>query len=79
VKQLFKMAREQKPAVIFIDEIDSVAGERSGSGGQQSEGQRKALTELLVQMDGVGHDDTGVLLIGATNLPWELDQAIKRR
>jgi vacuolar protein-sorting-associated protein 4 len=72
------MAREQKPAVIFIDEIESVAGER-GSGPGQSEGQRKALTELLVQMDGIGHDDTGVLLVGATNLPWEIDSAIRRR
>ena len=79
MKQLFKMAREQKPAVIFIDEIDSVAGQRGGSGPSQSEGQKKALTELLVQMDGVGNDDTGVLVVGATNLPWELDQAIKRR
>jgi vacuolar protein-sorting-associated protein 4 len=78
VKQLFKMAREQKPAIIFLDEIDSLAGDRSGSG-SESEGARKVLTELLVQMDGVGHDDTGVLVLGATNLPWGLDQAIKRR
>lgn len=73
------MAREQKPAIIFIDEIDSIAGERGGSGPGKSEDSRKVLTELLVQMDAVGSDDTGVLILGATNLPWELDQAIKRR
>jgi vacuolar protein-sorting-associated protein 4 len=73
------MAREQKPAIIFIDEIDSIAGELGGSGPGKSEDSRKVLTELLVQMDGVGSDDTGVLILGATNLPWELDQAIKRR
>ncbi len=33
----------------------------------------------LVQMNGVGHDDTGVLVLGATNIPWQLDNAIKRR
>jgi vacuolar protein-sorting-associated protein 4 len=36
-------------------------------------------TEFLVQMQGVGHDDTGVLVLGATNLPWALDPAIRRR
>ena len=72
------MAREQKPAVIFIDEIDSVARQRTGSE-FQSEGTTQVLTELLLQMDGVGHDDKGVLVLAATNLPWQLDQAIKRR
>ncbi|KAI0075911.1 AAA-domain-containing protein [Panus rudis PR-1116 ss-1] len=76
VKQLFQMARENKPAIIFIDEVDSLAGTRNES---ESEGSRRIKTEFLVQMQGVGHDDTGVLVIGATNIPWQLDQAIKRR
>ncbi|KZS90331.1 AAA-domain-containing protein [Sistotremastrum niveocremeum HHB9708] len=76
VKQLFQMARESKPAIIFIDEVDSLCGTR-GEG--ESEASRRIKTEFLVQMNGVGNDDTGVLVLGATNIPWQLDNAIKRR
>ncbi|THH07933.1 hypothetical protein EW145_g3046 [Phellinidium pouzarii] len=76
VKQLFQMARENKPAIIFIDEVDSLCGTR---GDGESEASRRIKTEFLVQMNGVGHDDTGVLVLGATNIPWQLDNAIKRR
>ncbi|KAF8758757.1 Cytochrome P450 sterol C22-desaturase [Rhizoctonia solani] len=76
VKQLFTMAREAKPAIIFIDEVDSLCGTR-GEG--ESEASRRIKTEFLVQMNGVGNDDTGVLVLGATNIPWQLDNAIKRR
>ncbi|KAK0213688.1 P-loop containing nucleoside triphosphate hydrolase protein [Armillaria fumosa] len=76
VKQLFKLARESKPSIIFIDEIDSLAGSRNEG---ESEGSRRIKTELLVQMNGVGQDNTGVLILGATNIPWQLDSAIKRR
>ncbi|KAF8188279.1 P-loop containing nucleoside triphosphate hydrolase protein [Mycena galopus ATCC 62051] len=76
VKHLFQMAREMKPAIIFIDEIDSLTGAR---GDGDSDALRRIKTELLVQMDGVGHDDTGVLVIGATNIPWQMDVSIKRR
>ena len=76
MKNLFQLARESKPAIIFIDEIDSLARSRNES---ESEGSRRIKTEFLVQMNGVGHDDTGVLVLGATNIPWQLDNAIKRR
>ncbi|KAI6043776.1 P-loop containing nucleoside triphosphate hydrolase protein [Pisolithus marmoratus] len=76
VRNLFDMARENKPAIIFIDEVDSLASTRNES---ESEGSRRIKTEFLVQMNGVGHDDTGVLVLGATNVPWQLDPAIKRR
>lgn len=76
VKQLFNMARENKPAIIFIDEVDALCGPR-GEG--ESEASRRIKTELLVQMDGVGKDSRGVLILGATNIPWQLDAAIRRR
>lgn len=76
VKQLFTMARENKPAIIFIDEIDSLCGAR-GEG--ESEASRRVKTEFLVQMNGVGNDMSGILVLGATNIPWSLDTAIRRR
>ena len=76
VKQLFQMARESKPAIIFIDEVDSLCGSR-GEG--DSEASRRVKTEFLVQMNGVGNDMEGGLVLGATNIPWQLDAAIRRR
>lgn len=76
VRELFQMAREKKPSIIFIDEIDSLASSRSDS---ESESARRIKTEFLVQMQGVGSDMDQVLVLGATNIPWGLDSAIRRR
>jgi len=76
VKSLFQMARENKPSIIFIDEIDSLVSSRSDN---ESEAARRIKTEFLVQMQGVGVDNDGVLVLGATNIPWVLDSAIRRR
>eukprot|EP00794_Sanderia_malayensis_P018885 gene18885-20787_t len=76
VKTLFEMAREAKPAIIFIDEVDSLCASR---GENESESARRIKTEFLVQMQGVGVDNDGILVLGATNIPWVLDSAIRRR
>lgn len=76
IKALFEMAREKQPSIIFVDEIDSLAGARSEG---ENESSRRVKTEFMVQMQGVGNSNsTGVLVLGATNLPWALDSAIRR-
>merc|ERR1712176_1023992 len=78
VRNLFEMARESDGgrAIIFIDEVDSLCGSRSEG---ESDSARRVKTEFLVQMDGVGRESSQVLVLGATNVPWELDAAIRRR
>ncbi|XP_076112569.1 vacuolar protein sorting-associated protein 4B-like isoform X2 [Mytilus galloprovincialis] len=76
VRTLFATARENKPSIIFIDEVDALCGSRSEN---ESESARRIKTEFLVQMQGVGVDNKNVLVLGATNIPWVLDSAIRRR
>lgn len=76
VKTLFDLAREHKPSIIFIDEVDALCGSRSDN---ESESARRIKTEFLIQMQGVGVDNDGILVLGATNIPWSLDSAIRRR
>ena len=80
VRNLFEMARERKPSIIFIDEVDSLCSSREGGGGGSGgDSTSRIKTEFLVQMQGVGKDQDGVLVLGATNIPWALDSAIRRR
>ena len=55
------MAREHKPRIIFIDEVDSLCSSRSDN---ESESARRIKTEFLVQMQGVGNDNDGILVLG---------------
>lgn len=80
VRVLFKLAQQRQPSVIFIDEVDAILGAR---GDNDSEGSRRVKNELLQSLDGL-NSGTGVgtgdlLVVGATNLPWELDAAASRR
>jgi fidgetin-like protein 1 len=77
VKALFQVALVEQPAVVFIDEIDSLLCQRSDT---EHESSRRMKTEFLVQLDGAatGADDR-VLIVGATNRPQELDEAARRR
>mmetsp|Transcript_8876 Transcript_8876/g.20711 ORF Transcript_8876/g.20711 Transcript_8876/m.20711 type:complete len:467 (-) Transcript_8876:422-1822(-) len=76
VRTLFELSRAEEHAIIFIDEIDSMCGSRSEG---ESESSRRIKTEFLVQMQGVSNTMDGLLVLGATNVPWELDPAIRRR
>ena len=82
VRILFEMARHYSPSTIFFDEIDAIAGSRGGS--QEHEASRRVKTQLMVQMDGVESTDeskkpTTVIVLAATNMPWDLDEALRRR
>ena len=80
MKTLFAVARMQAPSVIFFDEIDSMLTKRSSEG--ENEAARRLKTEFLVQVDGAGSNNpnaASVLVIGATNRPFDLDEAALRR
>ncbi|KAG7388965.1 Katanin p60 ATPase-containing subunit A1 [Phytophthora boehmeriae] len=80
VRILFDMARYYEPSIIFMDEIDAIASARGAA--TEHEASRRVKTELLVQINGVSsgeHEGSRVMLLAATNLPWELDEAMRRR
>uniref|UniRef100_A0A669BVJ3 Katanin p60 ATPase-containing subunit A-like 2 n=1 Tax=Oreochromis niloticus TaxID=8128 RepID=A0A669BVJ3_ORENI len=79
VRVLFELARYHAPSTIFLDELESVMGQRGSSMGGEHEGSRRMKTELLVQMDGLARSDDLVFVLAASNLPWELDHAMLRR
>ncbi|XP_072943799.1 fidgetin-like protein 1 [Epargyreus clarus] len=77
VRALFAVARCHQPAVIFIDEIDSLLTQRNDT---EHEATRRIKTEFLVQLDGAATaEDDRILIIGATNRPQEIDEAARRR
>lgn len=77
IRNLFQRAREASPSVIFFDEIDSIAGNRSSGGGMSAAGGVQAVTTLLTEMD--GFEEMGnVFVLAATNKPDSLDPALMR-
>lgn len=78
VRTLFAVAKFKQPSVIFIDEIDSLLSQRSE--GDSDNGTRRMKTEFLVHLDGAGTTgEDKVLIVGATNRPQEIDEAVRRR
>lgn len=87
VRALFTVAKALAPSIIFVDEIDSLLSSRGG--GSEHEASRRIKTEFLIQWsdlakaaagrEDVGGDATRVLVLAATNLPWAIDEAARRR
>ncbi|KAJ3026495.1 hypothetical protein HK097_006357, partial [Rhizophlyctis rosea] len=77
VKAVFTLARKIQPCVVFLDEVDALFGSRrsEGVGGTR----REVINELMSEWDGVGSSNRGVVVMGATNRPFDLDDAILRR
>jgi SpoVK/Ycf46/Vps4 family AAA+-type ATPase len=77
INALFRKAREKQPSLIFMDEIDSVAASRTKDMGEAG---RRVLGQFLSEIDGFGtKKDENVLVIAATNKPWDIDDALLSR
>lgn len=77
VKALFQLAGDRQPSVIFVDEVDSLLSRRRDGDNESS---RRVKNEFLTSMEGAdSSSDDKILLVGATNMPWELDPAALRR
>ncbi|XP_055305836.1 katanin p60 ATPase-containing subunit A-like 2 isoform X2 [Sitodiplosis mosellana] len=77
VKVLFTMAKSCAPAIIFIDEFESLASKRDSS--NDHEATKRFKNELLIQIDDLDSSAGNVLLLANSNLPWEIDEAFLRR
>ena len=76
VRDLFKQAKEKAPCIVFIDEIDAIGQKRDGRAGGNDE-REQTLNQLLTEMDGF-EENTGVMILAATNRPESLDPALTR-
>ncbi len=76
IKEIFEMAKRNTPCILFIDEIDAI-GQRRNSYAFNDQDREQTLNQLLIEMDGFAND-TGIIVIGATNRPDMLDAALLR-
>jgi SpoVK/Ycf46/Vps4 family AAA+-type ATPase len=77
VKCLFEAARMLAPTVVFVDELDALLSGRGG--GDEHEASRRMKTEFMTEMDGFNAHTQLVIVLGATNCPWDIDAAVLRR
>jgi len=72
---IFEAARDNKPCVLFIDELDAIGGNRQN---MRQHHERMLVNQLLLELDGLNSHNHGIYVIGATNTPWYLDSALRR-
>ena len=78
IKELFKLAKEEQPSIVFVDEVDAIATQRGSR--DEIGGERRIKTQLLIEMEGIkGKAQERIIVLGATNRPWEIDPAFRRR
>ena len=75
VRDLFEQAKRNSPCIIFIDEIDALGASRSD---MKQSNSRHLINQFLQELDGIEGSNEGILVIGATNAPWNLDAAFRR-
>lgn len=73
--EVFEYARKNKPCVLFFDEIDALGASRSD---MKHSSNKVLINQFLQELDGVDTNNDGVLILGATNAPWHLDNAFRR-
>lgn len=80
IKKIFEEAKRQKPAIIFLDEIDGIGQKRENADNDAGQGAltHNIVTTLLSEIDGISKDMKNVYTIGTTNKPWALDSALTR-
>ncbi len=77
VRDLFQQAKEKAPCIVFIDEIDAIGQKRNTGGYGSNDEREQTLNQLLTEMDGF-EENTGVIILAATNRPESLDPALTR-
>ena len=75
IHELFEVARRNSPCVVFLDEVDAIGQKRSQL---RNTPMRSAVNQLLLELDDVASDNTGIFLLAATNHPWDVDSALRR-
>lgn len=76
IKKIFDEARKHKRAIIFFDEFDAIGGKRTS--GDENNASNNIVPELLPQIQGINSNTNTILLIAATNRPWDIDTALLR-
>jgi len=76
IHKVFELARKNTPCILFFDEVEAIGGRRDQQEGQQY--MKMAVNQMLYEMDGVEANNQSVLIIAATNAPWDVDPALRR-